>query len=52
MESGISISLILGFASIVISICFGLMPTLKKRRIEILEEKEQRLLWNIKLFLK
>lgn len=50
MDNGIIIALILGFASIVSSIFFGLIPTLKRRRIEILEEKEQRLLWNIKLF--
>lgn len=50
MESGIIISLILGGASIISSICFGLIPTIRKNQLEKLENRQQKLLWDIKLF--
>ena len=39
MDTGIIISLILGFCSIVSSVCFGLIPTIRKNKIEKLEHK-------------
>ena len=50
MDSGIIISLILGGASIISSICFGLVPTIRKNKLEKLVEKQQKLLSDIKLF--
>ena len=50
METSILISLILGIASIISSICFGLIPTIRKNKVEKLENKIQRLLLNHKLF--
>lgn len=50
MDSSIIISLILGCASIVSSICFGVIPSIRKNKLQKLEEKVQRLLWDIKLF--
>ena len=39
MDSSIIISLILGFASIVSSICYGLVPGIRKNKLEKLEKK-------------
>ena len=39
MDSGVIISLILGLASIVSSVCFGLIPGIRKNKIERLEKK-------------
>lgn len=39
MDSGIIISLILGVASIVSSICFGLIPNIRKSKLDKLERK-------------
>ena len=50
MDSGIIISLVLGGASIISSICFGLIPTIRKNQLEKLENRQQKLLWDIKLF--
>ena len=50
MESGIIISLILGGASIISSICFGLVPSIRKNKLIKLENRQQKLLWDIKLF--
>lgn len=50
MESGIIISLILGGASIVSSICFGLIPNIRKNRIERLESQQEKLFHDIRLF--
>lgn len=49
MESGIIISLILGGASIISSICFGLVPSIRKNKLIKLENRQQKLLWDIKL---
>ena len=38
-NEGIWISLILGFASIVSSICFGLIPGISKRKLEKMDKK-------------
>ena len=50
MESGIVIALILGGASVVSSICFGFIPSIRRGKVEQLELKIQRLLWNMKLY--
>ena len=50
MNPEIIISLIFGIASIMSSICFGLIPTIRKTKLEKLEHKIQRLLLNHKLF--
>ena len=50
METSIIISLILGAASIVSSICFGLIPNIRKNRIEKLELQRDRLFRDIQLF--
>lgn len=50
MDNSIIVSLILGGASIVSSICFGLVPTIRKNKIEKQEAKIQRILIDIKLF--
>ena len=34
MDTGIIIALIFGFASIITSICFGLVPSIRKEKIE------------------
>ena len=49
MDSGILISLILGITSIISSIFFGLIPTIRKKKLLRLEEKVQHLLWDVKL---
>lgn len=50
MSTEIIISLVFGVASVVSSVCFGLIPTIRKTRLEQLEAKTQRLLWNMKLY--
>ena len=50
MDSGIIISLILGFASIVSSICFGFIPGLRRSKIERLEKKVSTLAQDIDSF--
>lgn len=50
MDSGILIALILGSASIVSSICFGLVPNVRKNRIEKLESQRNKLFRDISLF--
>ena len=50
MDVSIIVALILGFASIISSICFGLIPTIRRTKVEKLEEKTQRLLKDIKLY--
>lgn len=50
MDSGIIISLILGGASIISSICFGLVPSIRKNKFDKLKTRQQKLLWDIKLF--
>lgn len=39
MDSGIIISFVLGSASIISSICFGLIPNIRKSKLENLEKK-------------
>lgn len=39
MDSGIIISLILGFVGVVSSVCFGFIPNKRKLKIERLEKK-------------
>lgn len=39
MDTGVVVSLILGGASIVSSVCFGLIPGIRKERMEKLEKK-------------
>lgn len=50
MDNGVIISLILGGASIISSISFGLVPTIRKNKLDKLVEKQQKLLSDIKLF--
>lgn len=50
MDSGVLISLILGGASIVSSICFGLIPNIRKERIAKLECQRDRLFRDVRLF--
>ena len=50
MDNGVIISLILGGASIVSSVCFGLIPNIRKSRIERLEIQRTRLFRDIQLF--
>ena len=50
MDNGVIISLILGGASIVSSVCFGLIPNIRKNRIERLESQRARLFRDIQLF--
>jgi hypothetical protein len=50
MDSEVLISLIFAPASIVSSICFGFIPATRKAKLEKLEMKIQRLLWNMKLY--
>ncbi|MBR4704114.1 MAG: hypothetical protein IKP02_00745 [Paludibacteraceae bacterium] len=49
MEAGIIISLILGGASIVSSICFGLIPNIRKSKIERIETQRDKLFRDIRL---
>ena len=50
MDNGVIISLILGGASIVSYVCFGLIPNIRKSRIERLEIQRTRLFRDIQLF--
>lgn len=50
MDSGVIISLILGFASIISSICFGLIPGIRRNKIERLEKKVRTLAQDIDSF--
>jgi len=50
MDSGIIVSLILGFASIISSICFGLIPGIRRNKIERLEKKVRTLAQDIDSF--
>lgn len=50
MDSGIVISLILGGASVISSICFGIIPNVRKERIYKLEQQRDRLFRDIRLF--
>jgi len=50
MDAGIIIALILGGCSIVSSICFGLIPTVRKNKIEKLERKVAILLRDLDSF--
>lgn len=50
MDSGIIIALILGSASIVSSICFGLVPNIRKNKLEKLENQRDKLFRDISLF--
>lgn len=46
----IIISIVFAVASIISSICLGLVPNIRKSKIEKLEKKVHRLLWDVKLF--
>ena len=50
MDTGVAISLILGAASVISSICFGLIPNIRKNRIEKLEIQRDGLFRDIQLF--
>lgn len=50
MDSGIVISLILGGASVISSICFGLIPNVRKERICKLEKQREKLFSDIRFF--
>lgn len=50
MDNGVIISLILGSASIVSSICFGLIPNIRKDRIDKLELQRDQLFRDIRLW--
>ena len=50
MDVGVLISLILGGASIFSSVCFGLIPNIRKSKLEQKDKKIQRVLLDIKLF--
>ncbi len=50
MDSGIIIALILGVASIVSSICFGLVPNVRKNKLDKLEAQRDKLFRDISLF--
>ena len=50
MDSGILIALILGSASIVSSICFGLVPNVRKNKLDKLESQREKLFHDISLF--
>lgn len=47
MDNGVIISLILGGASIISSISFGLVPTIRKNKLDKLVEKQQKLFYEI-----
>ena len=51
MDSGIIISLILGFASIVSSICFGLIPGIRREKLDRMEKKVHTLAQDVDFFL-
>lgn len=50
MDSGIVISLILGVASIISSICFGLIPNIRRSKLENLKKKVKTLAQDIDSF--
>ena len=50
MDTGIVISLILGCASVVSSVCFGLIPNMRKHRISKLLSQRNKLFSDIMLF--
>lgn len=50
MESGIIISLILGTASIVSSVCFGLIPSIRKEKLDKLTRKVNKMSQDIRFF--
>ena len=50
MDTGITIALIFGFASIITSICFGLVPSIRKEKIEKQKKKILALLKDIDSF--
>lgn len=50
MDTGIIIALIFGFASIITSICFGLVPSIRKEKIEKQKKKILALLKDIDSF--
>lgn len=50
MDAGIVIALILGVASVISSICFGLVPGVRKNKIEKLEKKVHDLAQDIDSF--
>lgn len=50
MDTGIIIALIFGFASIITSICFGLVPSIRKEKIEKQKKKILTLLKDIDSF--
>ena len=50
MDSGIVISLILGGASVISSICFGLIPNVRRERISKLEKQRDKLFSDIRFF--
>ena len=52
MDNGVLISLILGTASIISSICFGLVPTIRKTKLEKLSSKVVQMAKDIKFFYK
>lgn len=39
MDSGVIISIVLGSASVISSICFGLIPNIRRAKLEKLEKK-------------
>ena len=50
MDTGIIIALILGFASIVSSISFGLIPGIRRRKLEKMETKIHKMAQDIDSF--
>ena len=50
METGIAISLILGIASIISSVCFGLIPGIRRNKLEKLEKKVRTLAQDVDSF--
>lgn len=50
MDTGIVISIIFGAASIISSICFGLIPTIRKEKLKKLTEKTLKMNKDIKFF--
>lgn len=50
MDTGIIIALIFGVASILSSICFGLIPNIRREKLEKLEKKVQTMAQDIDSF--
>ena len=50
MDTGIIISIIFGVASIISSICFGLVPSVRRAKIERLEKKVHTLAQDVDSF--